>query len=94
MAELEDATALGAVGETRGGSNPLPPSEFVANCLDPERKEMGVGRGNPVPFRKRTGFGKGKLRVPFPTEEGGSEWDNPSAEEGEPRESRRWRDDR
>ena len=26
MAELEDATALGAVGETRGGSNPLPPT--------------------------------------------------------------------
>ena len=29
MAELADATALGAVGATRGGSNPLPPI-----CLD------------------------------------------------------------
>ena len=30
MAELADATALGAVGATRGGSNPLPPSHSGA----------------------------------------------------------------
>lgn len=30
MAELADAQASGACGETRGGSNPLPPSSFHA----------------------------------------------------------------
>ena len=28
MAELVDAMALGAIGVTRGGSSPLPPSEM------------------------------------------------------------------
>ena len=35
MAELADATALGAVGETHGGSNPLPPTSSMGR--DPER---------------------------------------------------------
>ena len=98
MAELADATALGAVGATLGGSNPLPPIRPDGKLRDPEvsfKERVGLREGKtPFPFRKRTGFGKGKLRVPFPTEEGGSEWGNPSAEEGEPRESRRRRDDR
>ena len=39
MAELEDATALGAVGATRGGSNPLPP--ILANTV---RRRAGVAQ--------------------------------------------------
>ena len=35
MAELADATALGAVGATLGGSNPLPPIRSDGKLRDP-----------------------------------------------------------
>jgi hypothetical protein len=35
MAKLADAIALGAIGATLGGSNPLPPKKFLSGIAAP-----------------------------------------------------------
>ena len=44
MAELADATALGAVGETLGGSTPLPPTKFCPSGQNPVRLAIRLWR--------------------------------------------------
>ena len=52
MAELAYAAALGAVGETHGGSSPLPPTykifAGVAQLVERNHAKVDVAGSNPV----------------------------------------------